>query len=451
MLDPAADMGGLAPGYIPSQSPIGRRRPDPILPRLHTKGYEKMSELINNSRQRRDQLKALIQQLHDGKTVDEVRGEFEAHFGHVSAAEISKLEQELVSEGMPVTEIQRLCDVHAAVFKGSIEEIHQPSEPAEIPGHPIQVFQRENRHLERLMAKEIEPLLAKPAEGAVKDRLLDALDKLLSIDTHYSRKENLLFPYLEKNGVTAPPKVMWGVDDEIRAQIKAVRQAVAAWSGQHEMTDALRSQVQDAMVRVREMIFKEENILLPLAQETLSESEWGRIAQESSDIGYCLIKPESVYPWRPKATETATDETAASGAMPEGMLRLPSGILKLDEIVRLLDTLPFDLTFVDAEDTVRYFSQGKDRIFARTKAIIGRKVIHCHPPASVHVVERILDDFKAGRRDQADFWIHMGPRYVLIRYYAVRDENSAYLGTLEVTQDIAPIQAITGDKRLLDT
>jgi len=244
---------------------------------------------------------------------------------------------------------------------------------------------------------------------------------------------------------------MWGVDDEIRAQIKAVRQAVAAWSGQHEMTDALRSQVQDAMVRVREMIFKEENILLPLAQETLSESEWGRIAQASSDIGYCLIKPESVYPWRPKATEATPDENAASGAMPEGMLRLPSGILKLDEIVRLLDTLPFDLTFVDAEDTVRYFSQGKDRIFARTKAIIGRKVIHCHPPASVHVVERILDDFKAGRRDQADFWIHMGPRYVLIRYYAVRDENSAYLGTLEVTQDIAPIQAITGDKRLLDT
>ncbi|NLB44645.1 MAG: DUF438 domain-containing protein, partial [Clostridiaceae bacterium] len=277
-----------------------------------------MSELINNSRQRRDQLKALIQQLHDGKTVDEVRGEFEAHFGHVSAAEISKLEQELVSEGMPVTEIQRLCDVHAAVFKGSIEEIHQPSEPAEIPGHPIQVFQRENRHLERLMAKEIEPLLAKPAEGAVKDRLLDALDKLLSIDTHYSRKENLLFPYLEKNGVTAPPKVMWGVDDEIRAQIKAVRQAVAAWSGQQEMTDALRSQVQDAMVRVREMIFKEENILLPLAQETLSEAEWGRIAQESSDIGYCLIKPESVYPWRPKATDATPDENAASGAMPEG-------------------------------------------------------------------------------------------------------------------------------------
>ncbi|NLO37472.1 MAG: DUF438 domain-containing protein [Clostridiaceae bacterium] len=409
-----------------------------------------MSELINNSRQRRDQLKALIQQLHDGKTVDEVRGEFEAHFGHVSAAEIAKLEQELVQDGLPATEIQRLCDVHAAVFKGSIEEIHRPTEPAEIPGHPVQVFQRENRHLERLMAKEIEPLLAKPAAGDVKGRLLDALEKLVSIDIHYSRKENLLFPYLEKNGVTAPPKVMWGVDDEIRAQIKAVRQVVAAWSGQQEMTDALRGQVEDALVRVREMVFKEENILLPLALETLSEAEWGQIAQESADIGYCLIKPESVYPWRPQVPAAAAGTPEPAGAMPEGMLRLPSGILKLDEIVRLLDTLPFDLTFVDAEDTVRYFSQGKDRIFARTKAIIGRKVVHCHPPASVHVVEEILDDFKAGQRDQADFWIHMGPRYVLIRYYAVRDESGAYLGTLEVTQDIAPIQAISGDKRLLD-
>jgi DUF438 domain-containing protein len=283
-----------------------------------------MSELINNSRQRRDQLKALIQQLHDGKTVDEVRGEFEAHFGRVSAAEISKLEQELVQEGMPVTEIQRLCDVHAAVFKGSIEEIHQPSEPAEIPGHPVQVFQRENRHLERLMAKEIEPLLAKPAEGAVKDKLLDALDKLLSIDIHYSRKENLLFPYLEKNGVTAPPKVMWGVDDEIRVQIKAVRQAVAAWTGQQEMTDALRSQVQDALVRVREMIFKEENILLPLAQETLSEAEWGRIAQESSDIGYCLINRKVFTPGVPRRRRRLRTSMRHPVRCPKGCCACPA-------------------------------------------------------------------------------------------------------------------------------
>ncbi|MDW7658925.1 MAG: DUF438 domain-containing protein [Bacillota bacterium] len=426
-----------------------------------------MSELINNRENRRTILKSLIGQLHDGKTVEEVRDEFARHFSDVSAAEISQIEQDLVAEGMPVTEIQRLCDVHASVFKGSIEEIHQPTDPAEIPGHPVQVFRRENRLLERLINKEIEPLLDQ-ADGnqdpaALFGKLQEALEKLWEIDKHYSRKENLLFPYLERNGVTAPPKVMWGVDDEIRAMIKNVRKAVDAWHGGSVLPDALRLMIQEACIKVNEMIFKEENILLPLSLEKLQSEDWGSIAAESADIGFCLLQPRSVFAWQPKQREEALDRAdqddhnrgiEASDETPtvpgNGMLHLSSGVLRLEEMVHLLNTLPFDITFVDAEDTVRYFSQGSDRIFARTRAIIGRKVAHCHPPASVHVVETILDDFKMGTRDHADFWIHMGLRYVLIRYFAVRDDEGVYLGTLEVTQDIAPIQAIEGDKRLLD-
>lgn len=426
-----------------------------------------MSELINNRENRRVILKNLIGQLHDGKTVEEVREEFARHFSDVSAAEISQIEQDLVMEGMPITEIQRLCDVHASVFKGSIEEIHQPSDPAEIPGHPVQVFHRENRLLERLIGKEIEPLLD-PSAGdqdavAVYNKLHEALEKLWEIDKHYSRKENLLFPYLERNGVTAPPKVMWGVDDEIRAMIKHARNAVNEWQGEAVLPAQLRQTVTDTLAKIREMIFKEENILLPLSLEKLQPEEWGSIAAESADIGFCLLQPRSVFAWQPRQRDVAADsaDQVDSGvvrnasdetpAVPgDGVLRLPSGLLRLDEMVHLLNTLPFDITFVDAEDTVRYFSQGSDRIFARTKAIIGRKVVHCHPPASVHIVEAILDDFKSGARDHADFWIHMGPRYVLIRYFAVRDDVGVYLGTLEVTQDIAPIKAIEGDKRLLD-
>ena len=114
-----------------------------------------------------------------------------------------------------------------------------------------------------------------------------------------------------------------------------------------------------------------------------------------------------------------------------------------------MNTLPIDITFVDAEDTVKFFSENKERVFARTRTIIGRKVINCHPPASMHVVQGILEDFRAGKKDQEDFWIKMAGKYILIRYYAVRDDAGKFLGTLEVTQDIGPIQAITGEKRLV--
>jgi len=131
-----------------------------------------------------------------------------------------------------------------------------------------------------------------------------------------------------------------------------------------------------------------------------------------------------------------------------GVLTLPSGVLKTEEVIRMLDVLPFDITFVDKDDIVKYFSQGTERIFPRTKAIIGRNVSNCHPPASVHIVEKIVEDFKNGIKDHEDFWINMGEKFILIRYYAVRSEKGEYLGVLEVTQDIKPIQEITGEKRL---
>ena len=124
--------------------------------------------------------------------------------------------------------------------------------------------------------------------------------------------------------------------------------------------------------------------------------------------------------------------------------------MKISELIPLLNTLPFDITFVDKEDTVRYFSQGRDRIFARTSAVIGRKVQNCHPPQSVHIVEKILTSFKNGLKNNYDFWINMGPKTVYIRYFAVRDAQRNYLGTLEVTQDIAPVKKLEGERRLLD-
>lgn len=395
-----------------------------------------MSAEINNREYRQQVLQELIGQLHDGKTVEEVQGRFAEVFGNVSAQEIAQAEQALIQGGLPVSEVQRLCDVHAAVFKGSIEEIHSASDPVQTPGHPLNTLWRENRALEELSGR-LEALLDKPGPG-----LAEGLEGLAQIDSHYSKKENLLFPYLEQYGITAPPKVMWGVDDEIRAELKSIRQAL----GTQAPDSALISHIEELLHRVDEMIFKEENILFPMLVEHLTQDEWKTIAGGIAELGFCLI--DGVPDWKPEREYQAPPEEAAPPA--PGVITLPTGSLKTEELVRLFDLLPIDITFVDKDDTVKYFSQGAERIFPRTKSVIGRNVSNCHPPASVHIVEKLVEDFKRGAKDGEDFWIKMGPKYILIRYFAVRSEQGEYLGVLEVTQNIAPIQAITGEKRLVE-
>lgn len=397
-----------------------------------------MSAEINNREYRQQVLQELISQLHDGKSVDEVKDQFAAVFGNVSAEEIAQAEQALILGGLPVGEVQRLCDVHAAVFKGSIEEIHRPSDPAKIPGHPINTLWRENRALETL----IQDMQSKLSSGAdAQNELKDDLTRLMEIDRHYSKKENLLFPYLEQYGITAPPKVMWGVDDEIRDELKEILKKLPA-----ESAAQLAPRLEALFNRINEMIFKEENILFPMLIENLTQDEWKIIADEVADLGYCLI--DSAPVWKPTAENKPKAELREEAG--PGVITLPTGILKTEELVRMLDTLPIDITFVGKDDTVKYFSQGAERVFPRTKAIIGRKVSNCHPPASVHIVEKLVEDFRDGRKDQEDFWIKMGDKYILIRYFAVRSEAGEYLGVLEVTQNIRPIQEISGEKRLVE-
>lgn len=372
---------------------------------------------------------------------------FEETFQGVSAAEIAEMEQALIREGLPVEEVQNLCDVHAAVFKGSIQEIHHPQKDDEIPGHPLHTFKLENREIEKLL-EEIKINL----EGFLQDDrsenialLQKNLKSLREIDKHYSRKENLLFPLLEKYGISAPPKVMWGVDDEIRSAIKEAINQLSDYNGGKEQVE---QNVAAIINKVNEMIFKEENILFPMAIETLTEDEWLSVAKESQEIGFCLTGPQGE--WKPVNINVEAKVQEEGERLADGYIRFETGLLSPEEISLIFNTLPVDITFVDRDGAVKYFSQNKDRIFPRTKTIIGRNVANCHPPASVHIVEKIIEDFQAGRRDQEEFWLRMGPRYVYIRYFAVRNAEGQYLGTMEVTQDIQPIQEIAGEKRFLN-
>lgn len=408
-----------------------------------------MSELINNKEHRQEILKRLIKSLHEGKTVDDVKEEFRKHFANVSTAEISQIEQALVKEGMAIEEVQRLCDVHASVFEGSIEDIHASKDFSHIIGHPVNVLMEENKAIAKVVEEEILPYLESYLKKKDNNSMLMlriGFDRLWQVDIHYGRKEYLIFPHLEKRAVTAPPKVMWGVHDEIRADIKDV----IAYLSQPEIDDeVLKAKVETTAKKVIDMISKETNILIPLLVDTLTFYDWIQVDEATPEYGYCLVKP--ARSWKVETTEQETPKVEEKE--PEniaGKIPFDAGSLTPTEINAILNTIPLDMTFVDANDRVKYFTQGQHRIFDRPKTIIGREVSMCHPPASHHVVEELVKRLKSGERDHEDFWIQSRGMFILIRYYAVRDKDGNYLGTLEVTQDIKPLRELEGEKRLAD-
>lgn len=408
-----------------------------------------MSELINNREERQKILKDLIKQLHDGKSVEDVKDQFKKMMDGIGATELSAMEHKLIEEGMPVEEVKRLCDVHVQVFRESLDENVKPET---IPGHPVNTFIRENRAIENTIAntqpilKEIAAAKAGEDISALLEEWRGKHNELMEIVTHFTRQENVLFPYLEKRGITGPSTVMWGIHDDIRVELKKVRKLLEEGpaAGQ-ELNLKIEELVLPMFHTIKELIYKEENIMYPTALEVMSEQDWVSVYKQSDEVGYSLIIPDKK--WVPKAEG---EDLQVQAEDVSGEIRLDHGVMTQKEIERMLNTLPIDITFVDANDQVKFFSRGKERIFNRAPAIIGRKVQYCHPQSSVHVVEKIVSDFKEGIRDNADFWINMGGKLIYIRYFAVRDQDGSYMGTVEVTQNVSDIQGLEGEKRIDD-
>lgn len=412
-----------------------------------------MSELINNREQRIEVMKNLVRQLHSGAQEEAVRCQLEDLLEEVDYADVFTMERQLIQEGISVESIQELCDMHTRVLARHLDPVETPETT---PGHPVHTFLQENREL-LIRIKEIRRLYAQIEKMDDEEDALPVmrdiqaqLNDLMDVDKHYRRLENLLFPLFEKKGITGPPAVMWGKHDEARHILKETTRGLQAIdhipAGEAKAFNSLG--VDAAVSAVEDMIYKEEKILFPTALDTLDEAEWHQVYLETPEIGYCLYVPEDE--WAP--SKAAASNVIQSEKIPTagGRVQLPTGSFSLQELAAALAVMPFDVTFVDREDVVKYFSPGKDRVFDRTKAILGRKVQYCHPPKSVDVVERILEDFKSGSEDRARFWINMGPRMILISYYAVRGEDGSYLGTMEVTQDVTEIRKLEGEQRLLD-
>ncbi len=386
--------------------------------------------------ERMEELKQIIQHLHDGGDPIEAQARFNSAMGDVEPCEIAAMEQELIRGGLPVSEIQRLCDVHVGAFKTALDKHEQLAMP---PGHPIHTHMAENQQISKL-ADELGALAQKAADGQMVatdfTKAMELLDKLSGIDSHYQRKENQLFPFLEKHGISGPPQVMWGVHDEIRATLKKVHAA----AGELDAT-AFAATAPTLARDIIEMIYKEEKILFPLLLETLDSTEWFEVRRGEDILGYAFTQPAA--PWSGEPNQSTAPTTAT-----DGLLEVMTGQLTLEQINLILTHLPVDLSFVDESDTVRFYSEGPERIFPRSPAVIGRKVQNCHPPKSMHTVQTILDDFRANSRSVAEFWIQMHGKFIHIRYFALRDQTGAYRGCLEVSQDVTHIRRLTGEQRL---
>ncbi len=396
-------------------------------------------------------LKEVIRQLHAGVPLHEVKENFKHVLDGVSPLEIAKMEQELISEGISREEIQRLCDVHLAIFKEQLEK-----QKIDVPSTtPIGILMEEHNVLQRMVEKLsilTEKLQkAESLDEIVKEfsQLKHVVKELLDAEKHYLREENVLFPVLEKHGITEPPAIMWMEHNQLREkkrQLKALIENVTK-IGFLDFKKQLGELAKALSEMLNSHIYKENNILFPIAQRVVTEQEWTTIRADFDEIGYCCFIPEHLIAKPTKGFEKSTSEEKA---MLEDALQFETGTLTKEEVEAILNTLPVDITFVDKDDVVKYFNKSAERIFIRTRAVLGRKVQLCHPQKSIHIVNRILEAFKKSEKDVAEFWIQKGDRLIHIRYFAVRDNDGKYLGTMEVTQDITDLKKIEGEKHLLD-
>jgi len=407
-----------------------------------------MSEFINNSRTRVNQLKELILGLHTGKTADETKEKLVEMMGNVPYSEVVQAEEELIEEGLDREEVLKLCDLHTDALGSSIDKSMAKIIPK---GHPLDILSKENEALQKQGDKikhfqfAVENGTKSQSDKKVIIGIHTLFNELMDIEKHYLKLENLLFPFLEKYQITGPPMVMWGKHDETRAFLKSSIQLLTENNNatNEELSGFFELIFIPTLKAVSDMVYKEKQILFPMAMDTLTEIDWYEILQQSEDIGYCLYYPGII--WKPEVSNYDLNDVKYNDKV-----KLSTGSFSPEELEGFLNSLPVDFTFVDKNDKVKYFSEGRNRVFPRSKAIIGRLVQYCHPPSSVHIVDQILSDFKSGSQEQAKFWIQMGDKFVHIAYFAVKDKNGDYLGTVEMSHDVAEYRRLEGERRILN-
>lgn len=379
------------------------------------------------NQERIDLLKDLLDRLNKGEALDTVRADFVKEFQDVEASEIMKAEQQMIKEGMPVTEVQKLCDVHAALFHGNIrqERERMAEEYVKEVGHPLYTFTKENEALKKVIDEAREALSRHEV-----DRKL--LGRVRELAIHYAKKGDLLYPHLKvRYGISGPSDVMWTVDDEIRDELAALSRKLQDENPESVLQGEKELQRFEAVLtRAEEMIYKEEKILFPNCALNFTRDEWIRIYHDSKDYAPCFGVENAVWP----EAETAVDKMRAATTGDQEIV-MAGGHMTVAQLAAMLNTIPMEITFVDDQNINRFFNEGpKD--FKRPKMAIDREVFSCHPPKIEAKVRMILNEFRAGTLDKVPVWMEKNGKTMLVTYMAVRDQDGNYIGTLELVQDM---------------
>lgn len=394
---------------------------------------------ITNERQER--LKNLILRLHEGESEEVIKEEFKEHFETVSPLEISVMERKLMKEeGLSAENIMKLCNVHVAVMADFVSNPENIPNDFSRPGHPVYVLKEENLALEAALMRIrnlLEVYIEAPSDE-IKAGLRKQIDLLWDFDKHYTRKEMSFFPIMERQGNTAPPQVMWGVDDQIRDQYKAFKTAFLV-----DEMDQLMPLFSELEYEMQEMFVKEESILIPMVTEAFNEDDWIAIADEMDEIGYCIVEP--LEKWKPVRQKEEVDITEEA----KGRLKLGTGSLSHKELDLILNKLPLEITFVDKDHIVKYYDNGpEEKLLARTPSAIGRDMLNCHPPRVHETVKQLVHDLETGVKDSQQAWYKREDGvFVFIDYIAIRDEEGSFLGILETVQDISKFTKLDSDNR----
>jgi DUF438 domain-containing protein len=398
-----------------------------------------MSEIINSSLERIDALADFSRRLIRGENGKILIEKHQQIIDTVTPTEAMQVLDRMLSEGFSNEEVKANVGKIINVFFKSLSS-YQWDRPGE--GHFLYYLMLENQEVQKIMT-ELKAVTKSYFKGENQDipsliltlRLI--IEKLKSYELHYIKKENILFPYIEK---TFPQyrclQLMWSFHDDFRWSLKLLDTILKSEFPDNEQ---LNKEIGKLFFVVLPIVFREEQIVYPVALRAIPEKDWIEMMKQSYDTGWCFIE----QPDRKHNTSLITSGLS-------GKVNMGTGFLDPEQLIMLMNNLPVDITFIDENDEVLYFSGAQNRIFPRSKAIIGRKVQNCHPPESVHIVNEIISAFRNGRKDHADFWIQMKDRFIYIRYLALRNEQGEYRATIEVSQDVSEIRSLHGECRLLE-
>ena len=418
------------------------------------------------NREKIEVLKNVLRELHKGVSIEELKRRFKNALEGISPFEIPLVEQELIREGVPISEILKLCDLHVELLR----DLLRSGELKDVPrGHPLDLLSRENERIARLA--ETLNIYAGALNGASAEEVVSHLKAIGNIvaelrrfRAHYRKIQMLIFPYLERRGITAVPRVLWGREDQAMVKLRELSALIKkGLSDPGAYARSIAEKAAEISKGIADLVFREERILFPSVWVLLSEGEWAAIHEAAKDLGYLVpidaewtpkakpllpyeisgaVTPEQVerLPQEFKFAALATLAPDTYEVKSEGDLEFETGFLSKNEVEAIFRHLPIEITYADANDRVTFFSESAlKKGFARTKTIIGRRLEYCHPPRLENFVKNVVNELKSGRADFREYWTRLGDRIIRVIVVAVKDRDGKYLGTLEMVEDLTEI------------